>query len=760
MTLIGLLLLAVFLSWRGRNVWAYAIAALAIVNLLFSESFTKVLGKLGADSFQEATDFDLGEGIFYLRTVAENLEPDLDAITLVICAAIVILLGVLTVFGRKWHGRLPLPTGFLGICAVVLTGWGIYDFGNSKFVEYRDAANAYEEVKRNFSTRAAPELQMTEAEPVTLFLYIGEATAAMNMGIYGYPRNTTPNLAAMAASDPNLIVFDNVFSTHTHTSPSLLEALSFRPASQTNKVPINEQVRISLVDMFTRSGIRTVLYSNQGKTGTWNQAASILFKSAERNFSIDSPLGDLESSQKPFDHEFLAKALQDKAFQDASPSVVVFHSYAGHGPYRKNIPESVSTPAWLIGELTPEGLSGDVKAAKTVNEYDSAVSYVDSNLAMAIRSAEAASKPVVFMYFSDHGESPYTRSAHDSSRFTIEMARIPFLIYFNDRARELMPEKYTRLKELAASREAATLAQFPATALYVLGAAIPGGEQLYQPPLMGSKWSPDPILVRRIDGDVQYIDLAGSQESIVMTDDVAMRTFMLSNGAGKQGPTLCYHRSDSLGTALRGALASPCIEFDLVVGDDVEITHPPKPPAGFDLDDMLKISRLSTKLLWLDSKNLDTEATCKRLLSEIAPARNRFRSAIVEFPSIAAASGALADCAGEFRALGLATSHYVSTDIAKACAKQYSGNSSAEAQDNCNKLREELEAAHASGIYTDISFDARGLPAIQALDVSRNFRWNTWNVDSGDYRDFLASLGPDAGRFRAVILNNDDPNRR
>ena len=760
MTLIGLLFLAVFLAWTRKNVLAYAVAALAIVNLLFAKSFEKVLGKLGANFFQEAADFDLGEAIFYLKTVVENLEPDLDTVTLLKCAAVVVLFVALALFGRRLPIQTPLRSSVLAVSALVLTGWGIYDFGNSKFREYRDAANAYEVVSRNFSTLAVPEVQLAQTEPVTLFLYIGEATAAMNMNLYGYPRNTTPNLTSMAASDPNLIVFDNVFSTHTHTSPSLLEALSFRPAEQSNRVPVNEQLRTSLVDMITGSGIRTVLYSNQGKTGTWNQAASILFKSAERNFSIDSPLGDLESSEKPFDHEFLEQALQDRAFREASPSVVVFHSYAGHGPYRKNIPEGIATPEWFVGGLMPEGLSGDIKAAKTVDEYDAAVSYIDSNLAAAIRFTQAASKPAVFVYFSDHGESPYTRRAHDSSRFIMEMARIPFLVYFNDRAREVMPEKYARLKELAASRQTATLAQFPATALYLLGASIAGGEQFYQPPLMGSKWSPDPILVRRIDGDVQYIDLEGSQESIVTTDDVAMRTYMLSNMMADRGPALCYHRSNTLGTALRGALASPCIEFDIVAGQDIEITHPPKPATGFDLDDMLKNSQLSTKLLWLDSKNLDTSAACERLLTAIKPMRGRFRSAIVEFPSGTPVSGGLADCAGQFRALGLATSHYVSTDTAKACAKQHAGNGSAESQESCNKLKSELDAAHASGIYSDISFDVRALPAIRALDVSRNFRWNTWNVDSQDYRDFLSSLGPDAERFRAVILNNEDPNRR
>ncbi len=49
-------------------------------------------------------------------------------------------------------------------------------------------------------------------EPRTLVLVIGESTQRGRMSLYGYPRETTPELDALHKTDPNLTVFNNVVS--------------------------------------------------------------------------------------------------------------------------------------------------------------------------------------------------------------------------------------------------------------------------------------------------------------------------------------------------------------------------------------------------------------------------------------------------------------------------------------------------------------------------------------------------------------------
>jgi hypothetical protein len=105
---------------------------------------------------------------------------------------------------------------------------------------------------------------------------------------------------------------------YVHTSPSLLEAFSLRPARQDNAVPITDQSRVPLVNILLSRGIHTVLYSNQSRKGTWNLAAGVVFGQAEQTFTINTPTGDLETSAKPLDSEFLPRALADPAALDLS----------------------------------------------------------------------------------------------------------------------------------------------------------------------------------------------------------------------------------------------------------------------------------------------------------------------------------------------------------------------------------------------------------------------------------------------------------
>src|SRR5690606_9206464 len=113
-----------------------------------------------------------------------------------------------------------------------------------------------------------------------------------------------------------------------------------------------------------------------------------------------------------------------------------------HGDYRNNIPSDARSPvdevfhgaslARVFGtQLTDNRLMG-----RSAEGYDSAMRYVDYSIRSVLDQVRASDQPTVFLYFSDHGESPYTNVGHDSARFHHEMFRVPFLMYFNDAARQ------------------------------------------------------------------------------------------------------------------------------------------------------------------------------------------------------------------------------------------------------------------------------------------------------------------------------------
>ncbi len=90
-------------------------------------------------------------------------------------------------------------------------------------------------------------------EPRTLVLVIGESTQRGRMSLYGYPRETTPELDALHKTDPNLTVFNNVVTSRPYTIEILQQALTF--ANEKN--PDLYLTQPSLMNMMKQAGYKT-----------------------------------------------------------------------------------------------------------------------------------------------------------------------------------------------------------------------------------------------------------------------------------------------------------------------------------------------------------------------------------------------------------------------------------------------------------------------------------------------------------------------
>ena len=59
----------------------------------------------------------------------------------------------------------------------------------------------------------------------------------------------------------------------------------------------------------------------------------------------------------------------------------------------------------------------DHKNFKLINEYDTVINYIDETLEKVVfcslNESQQNNQPAIFVYFSDHGESPATARGHD-----------------------------------------------------------------------------------------------------------------------------------------------------------------------------------------------------------------------------------------------------------------------------------------------------------------------------------------------------------
>ena len=746
------------LRWLIQRDWlrTFIYSFLGTIWLGYWQSIVPFLRGLGVDSFHEVGSFELEEAIFWAQTffgqVNFLLEPKRTILyglaTIIAISFLAILFYILQINHEK---KLRLMT----LIASAIICIGIFQNFGQVVIHILRNNQSFAEVRNNFSS--IPPSAIANPQ-LNILLYIGESTSSMNMGIYGYPRPTTPRLAQFEET-PGFIKFHNIFSTHTHTSPSLLEALSIDLDSVNPLQPINQRHRASVVDILDEVNISTELISNQGATGTWNLASSIIFANANRIFSNERSIffGNQEiRATKPWDHDFFNENLSLEKLDSSKRSMIVFHSYAGHGAYLDNIPIKFRDPIdSYFKAMQPSAVTGKVYALSSVEAYDSTIRYIDYSVSEALRLVEKSRAPWVLIYFSDHGESVFSNRAHDSAQFIHEMSRIPFIMFFNGAARNVASTQFKKYVELSKAQTVTTLAQLPSTLFDVFNLKI----SIDIPPIIGSSSMPAPILVRNISEGISAVNLSTDKlpDGLIDKTDIATTHFVTSKLYEFDGPSICYHRSNTLAKSLRGALVTNCLEIDVVAGKDgvVFAHHPPAKNTGLRLEQIFSaLKKREGFSFWLDGKNLTTNENCNSLLSLLSSNNHAKSQILIEFPSDSfSVATQISECIDGLKMLKVAKiSYYVPTDKAVACARFVSSGKNFDLSYPCQELKEDLMAVKDSNLFTDLSFDYDGIKAIEALSFSSEFKWNTWNVESSELEHITPS------RFRMIILKNDDPN--
>ena len=534
----GAILLA--LVWFNKRKWWLSGGIFAIGGfwLACHASLRQFIQNLGADSLAEVGHLDWHEMIFWLGTSKQylglkfNLPLCLSYVSLTAGGILILrLLAKRTRLDRQdyWQIKTILAVLML-ILAVHQTVYGAVKF-------FYQNAKALAELKQNF-TNPLPRI-ISNQRPMNVLVYIGESTTSQHMGVYGYPRNTTPNLTKLQLTDPNFILFYNAVATHTATSFSLLEALSFAVDEQKRFLPINQRKRCALVDMLHAGGVTAQLFSTQNMSGSFNLASTMIFGQAQQTFAMDTRyIGNNLPKNRIWDHDFFTQQLMQHApWLAQGKTLTFFHSYAGHGDYWANIPPIFRRQVDNFFTANPG--NRQVSDIDIVEHYDAAIKYVDFALARAINFVKTSSLPVVLLYFSDHGEAADTNNMHDASCFQHDMIRIPFLLYFNHAARLAEPELFAQYKNLAAKREIATLAQLPATILDILGVTIAPEDQhkIMSTPVFGAKTIHPPIVVRDLVDKINFINLnqsnlipgLGYQKKIIDNTDRVTRMFVVNH---------------------------------------------------------------------------------------------------------------------------------------------------------------------------------------------------------------------------------------
>ncbi|WP_053180136.1 phosphoethanolamine transferase CptA [Pseudomonas kilonensis] len=279
------------------------------------------------------------------------------------------------------------------------------------------------------TSKIAPLRNLKDAmadQPATLVLVIGESTNRQRMSLYGYPRETTPELDKLK---DQLSVFDNVITPRPYTIEALQQVLTF--ADEQN--PDLYLSTPSLVSMMKQVGYKAFWITNQQTMTKRNTMLTTFSQQADEQVYLNN---NRNQNAAQYDGDVIEPF--NKALADSAPrKLIVVHLLGTHMSYKYRYPPTFNK--FTDRKNVPADLRDD--QVPTYNSYDNAVLYNDFVVSSLIKDYAKTDPNGFLLYLSDHGEDVFDSQGHgtlgrNEGKPTAPMYTIPFMAWASPKWRE------------------------------------------------------------------------------------------------------------------------------------------------------------------------------------------------------------------------------------------------------------------------------------------------------------------------------------
>jgi glucan phosphoethanolaminetransferase (alkaline phosphatase superfamily) len=242
--------------------------------------------------------------------------------------------------------------------------------------------------------------------PINVVVVLGESLGRSHMGLYGYPRDTTPNLSALK-DDPGFVHLPAI-AGGISTKASV--PLFFNVQREPDNVQHMYRYETNLLKMARERGMTTHFVSAQ---------------TSHLTTYAGSEYADHYLTKENLD-QLYGYSLDDvlvKEFRKVDlsrPNFVVLHQRTSHSPYQNDYPP----------EFAHFPSAGLAKHEFIANTYDNSVRYTDHILGEIIRIAKANAKLPTYIFFTpDHGELIGVDGKYGHTMLDPRVAEVPFVFY-------------------------------------------------------------------------------------------------------------------------------------------------------------------------------------------------------------------------------------------------------------------------------------------------------------------------------------------
>lgn len=266
--------------------------------------------------------------------------------------------------------------------------------------------------------RATPKSK----EPQTYIVVIGESLNRNHMSLYGYNRDTTPQLNYYS---DGIVKFENAISPFAQTKPSLSVNLTENDTVNNRKLSDS----LSLIGVFKRAGYRTFWISNQEPLKVPTKPFAMI---ADEQHFVSNDFHGVDVRR--YDGYLLPKI--EAALGDGSGKKVIFvHLMGSHLQYANRFPIDRTI---FQGNLGVKAYTQNLTSTQLayINAYDNSVHYTDFILGEVLARLEQVEGVAGLIFWSDHGEEIFDEKdfkGHGPDGVTKSMLEIPFIFWRNEK---------------------------------------------------------------------------------------------------------------------------------------------------------------------------------------------------------------------------------------------------------------------------------------------------------------------------------------
>jgi hypothetical protein len=257
-----------------------------------------------------------------------------------------------------------------------------------------------------------PVVTSRKQNPQRVFMIFVDTLRPDHMSLYGYGRDTTPNLKQFFS---NGTVFENARSIAPWTLPSSRTMV-------TGKYPDAYDTAITLQKRLRANGYANAMF-----------AGNIYLSS---NFEMNRDWGLHWVENKPQADDQVARAMQWLDENEGRDSLVMLHFMDTHLDYREPAShrfEFAGVPKAGLGERFNRGnvvrakLQNDEDKQYVIDRYDNTIHFMDAALKPLL---EQFTENDIVLFFSDHGEEFWEHGGYEHGHSLYdELLRVPLAIW-------------------------------------------------------------------------------------------------------------------------------------------------------------------------------------------------------------------------------------------------------------------------------------------------------------------------------------------